>query len=75
MRTADLYAALVGVAVIVGIMVDSATGGAWNRSVVLAAPVVVCLRRLPAPVLVIVLVVVGTTTALMSRFFFNGTLI
>ena len=48
--TAGLYAALVGVAVIVGIMVDSATGGAWNRSVVLAAPAVVCFRRLPAPV-------------------------
>lgn len=73
--TAGLYAALVGVAVVVGIMVDSATGGAWNRSVVLAAPVVVCFRRLPAPVLVIVLVAVGATTALMSRFFFNGTLI
>jgi hypothetical protein len=71
----ELYPALVGVGVVVGVLVDSATGGAWNRSVVLAAPCVVCLRRLPLPVLGAVLVVVGTTTALISHYFFSGTLI
>ncbi len=70
-----IYPALVGLAVVVGILVDQATGGAWNRSVVLAAPCVVGLRRLPLPVLVVAVVAMGTITALLSYSYFKNTLI
>jgi hypothetical protein len=72
---ARLYPALVGVAVIIGIMVDAANGGAWNRSVLLAAPCVVCLRRVPLPVLCVVVVVVGATSAVISHYFFTYALV
>ena len=75
-RTPDVvYPALVGLAVIGGILVDQAIGGAWNRSVVLAAPCVLCLRRLPLPVLVVTTLAVGAVTALMSRSYFGGLLV
>jgi hypothetical protein len=74
-QAAQLYPALVGVAVIIGIMVDAANGGAWNRSVLLAAPCVVCLRRMPLPVLCVLVVVVGATSAVISQYFFNYALI
>lgn len=70
-----VYPALVGLAVVGGIMVDQATGGAWNRSVVLAAPCVLCFRRLPFPVLAVAVVVVGAVTTLMSHAFFGGLLV
>jgi hypothetical protein len=66
---------MVGLAVIGGIMVDQATGGAWNRSVVLAAPCVLGLRRLPWPVLAGAVVVAGTLAALIAYTYFNGSLI
>jgi len=68
-----IYPALVGLAVVLGLMAAT-SGGAWNRSVVLAAPCVVCLRRVPLPVLCGAVAVAGITTALMSRAFFVGTL-
>ena len=49
----------------------AANGGAWNRSVLLAAPCVVCLRGMPLPVLCVLLVVVGATSAVISQYFFN----
>ena len=49
--------------------------GAWNRSVVLAAPSVLCLRRWPILVLVVLVVVVGAITTLVSQYFFNNTLV
>ncbi len=70
-----VYPAMVGLAVIGGIMVDQATGGAWNRSVVLAAPCVLGLRRLPWPVLAGAVVVAGTLAALIAYTYFNGSLI
>jgi hypothetical protein len=71
--TAALYPAAVGVGVVLALVLTN-NPGAWNRSVVLAAPCVVCLRRVPTPVLAVVVVLVGATTALISRsfFLFNG---
>jgi hypothetical protein len=71
----DVYPAAVGLAVVVGILMLSATGGAWNRSVVLAAPSVICLRKVPFPLLVLLVGVTAVTTALVSRAFFAGTLV
>jgi len=71
----DVYPAAVGLAVVLSIVLLSANGGAWNRSVVLAAPCVVCLRRLPWPLLALIVAVSGLTTAFVSRAFFAGTLI
>jgi hypothetical protein len=72
---ARVYPALAGLAVVVGIIFEAAADGSWNRSVVLAAPCVVCLRRLPMAVLVPLVVVMGTVTAIVSHYFFNGTMI
>jgi len=72
---ADLYPAIVGFAVVFGIIWDAANGGAWNRSVVLAAPCIVCLRRLPLPVLCVVVAIVGATTVAVSHYFFSNALI
>jgi len=69
-----LYPACVGVVVILSLfIVDHA--GTWNRSVILAAPCVVCLRRLPLPLLCVLVVVVGVTGALISRPFFTNYLV
>jgi hypothetical protein len=70
-----LYPALVGIAVVLSVLLLAANGGAWNRSVVLAAPCVICLRRVPLPVLCAIVAVVGITTALISRSFFVGSLV
>jgi hypothetical protein len=71
----DVYPAAVGLAVVVSVLLISATGGAWNRSVVLAAPCVICLRRLPFPLLALLVVISAVTTAFVSRAFFAGTLV
>jgi len=72
----DLYPALAGVAVILGLWLFAQDhAGAWNRSIALAAPCVVCFRRLPQPVLWVMVAVVGTTTALLSHYFFTTQLI
>jgi len=73
--TDDAYPAAVGLAVTASILVLSATGGAWNRSIVLAAPCVLCLRRLPLPLLVVLVGATVVTTAFVSRAFFAGTLV
>jgi len=69
-----LYPALVGVCVVLGLALVSNVG-AWNRSVVIAAPCVVCFRRLPIKWLLTILVIVGLTTGAMSGSFFNNSLI
>jgi len=66
---AALYPALVGIVVVLFLILVS-NAGAWTRSVALAAPCVVCLRRIPTPLLCALVVMVGLTTALMSRSFF-----
>jgi hypothetical protein len=69
-----VYPAMVGVVVILGLFVADHVG-IWNRSVVLAAPCVVCLRRLPLPLLLVMVAVVGATSAVVSHYFFNFTLV
>jgi hypothetical protein len=70
-----VYPAVASIAVVLGLLIDSAKAGSWNRSIVLAAPSVLCLRRLPMAVLVGLVVVIGVTTALISHSFFAWTLI
>ena len=64
-----VYPAVVGLVFIVVLIF---TNNTWNRGVVFAAPCVVCLRRVPLPLLWVIVVVTGVTTALISRSFFNG---
>jgi hypothetical protein len=66
--------ALAGVGVFLGVLISSSHAD-WYRSIVLAAPSAVALRRLPTPVLCAIVVAVGFTTALLSRGFFSGALI
>jgi hypothetical protein len=72
--TVEAYPALVGLAVIVGLNFSN-SAGTWSRSVVLASPCVVCLRRLNFPMLCLVTGLVGTMTAVVSHSFFNNILI
>jgi hypothetical protein len=66
----QIYPALVGIAVVAAVSVTP--GKTMNRSEVLAAPCVICLRRIPLRFLWPIVCIVGVTTALISRFFFNG---
>ena len=67
---AQIYPAFASISIVVALaLTDTST---WNRSVVLAAPCVVCLRRLPIPLLWCLVGIVGVTTALISRSFFNN---
>jgi hypothetical protein len=70
-----LYPAATGAAVVLGVLALNANGGAWNRSVVLAAPSVVVLRRLPLRYLYVLVAAVGITTAVISSTFFDGRLV
>jgi hypothetical protein len=70
-----VYPAAAGIAVVLIVMALNSNGGAWNRSVVVAAPCVVCLRKLPAPVLCALVVVVGIVSAVLSATFFDGRLV
>ena len=67
----QIYPAVVGASVAMGLVVLG-NAAAWNRSIVLAAPCIVCLRKTPMPWLVGVIAVVGVTTLLISRPFFLG---
>ena len=70
----DLYPAYVGAAVFIGLLLTN-TSGAWNRSVVLAAPCVMCLRRVPIVVLAGMLLVFVVAAAVLSRYFFSNALV
>jgi hypothetical protein len=65
----NVYPAMVGLVLLLALVF---TNNTWNRGVVLAAPCVVCLRRVPLPLLWGIILVTGVTTALISRSFFNG---
>jgi len=73
-QAAHIYPALVGITVIVGLLVTNNTS-TWYRGVVLAAPCVVCLRRIPMRWLIPIVAIMGTLTAIISPSFFNGRLI
>jgi hypothetical protein len=70
-----VYPAAVGAAVFLGVVAANANGGAWNRSIVLAAPSAVCLRRVPLAWLLAMVVGVGAVTAVLSSAFFDGRLV
>jgi hypothetical protein len=65
-----VYPAMIGITVVLALSLTNSQ--TWNRSVVLAAPCVVCLRRVRMPLLWVIVGIVGITTALISRSFFNG---
>jgi hypothetical protein len=70
-----VYPAAIGAGVVLGVLALNANGGAWNRSVVLAAPCAVCLRRLPVAWMSAIVVAVGAVTAVLSSSFFDGRLV
>ena len=70
----NLYPAYVGAAVFLGLILTN-TPADWNRSVVIAAPCVVCLRRVPIAVLTGLLILLVAAAVFVSRSFFAGTLI
>jgi hypothetical protein len=71
----SIYPAMVGGVVTLGVIAVNTRAGAWDRSIVLAAPCVVCLRHLPTWMLGGVCVVVLAATAILSHFFFNNTMV
>ena len=73
-RALELYPALAGSVVVFGMMLSS-TAGTWNRSIVLAAPCVVCLRRMHPAVLVVLTGATAMSTALLSHYLFSGALL
>lgn len=64
-----------GVAVASGVILLNANGGAWNRSVVLAAPCVVGIRRRSWWLRGLLICIMVFVTSLISNRFFTGTLI
>ena len=69
----SLYPALAGLAVVVGLIVVTSEG-AWYRSIVVAAPVVVVLRKLDIRWQALILAVVGVSAGIVSYGFFTGSL-
>ncbi len=70
-----IYPAAIGVGVVLGVLFLSAGAGSWNRSIVLAAPCVVCVRRLPYAFLFPLIAIAGFTAAVLGDSFFAGSLI
>ena len=70
-----IYPAAIGVGVVLGVLFLSAGAGSWNRSIVLAAPCVVCVRRLPYAALLPLIAVASITAAVLGHSFFVGSLI
>ncbi len=73
-QAALVYPAAFAIGVVFGVVFASNTAG-WSRSVVLTAPAVVGLRRVPLPILVIITAVVALATSIVSRSFFTGELV
>ena len=71
---ASLYPALAGLAAVVGLIVVTSSG-AWYRSIVVAAPVVVVLRKLDIRWQPLILAVVGVSAGIVSYGFFTGSLV
>ncbi len=71
---ASLYPALAGLAAVVGLIVVTSSG-AWYRSIVVAAPAVVVLRKLDIRWQALILAVVGVSAGIVSYGFFTGSLV
>jgi len=69
-----IYPATIGVGVVAGVLFVSNIS-AWNRSIVLAAPCVVCLKRLPIFALITLTICMSVVTSLISYAFFNGSMV
>ena len=67
----DIVMACGGIATVLGLMVTT-TPGSWERGVLMAAPALLCLRRLPTLALLGVLIVLSVVTAVLSRFYFTN---
>ena len=70
----DLVVLFLAAAVVLGDVL-SASAGTWSRSILLALPALLCLRRLPPWILTVVIVASATITAILSQYFFNNRLI
>lgn len=70
----SLYPTLAGTAVVGGLIFYS-QGGAWYRSVLVAAPAVVVLRKLDIKWQGLILAVVAISAGIVSYGFFKGTLV
>ena len=73
--TDNVYPAAVGLSVVLFMATLNANAAAWNRSVVLAAPCVICLRKVPMWLLLPLVAVTAVTTALVSQAFFAATMV
>lgn len=71
---ASFYPAMVGLFVL-GSIISSTADSGWNRSIALAAPSVLFLRKRPLPVLVASAVVIAGVSAVISITFFRGTMV
>jgi len=71
---ADLVLALMSLSVVVGDVISS-SAGTWSRSILLALPAALVLRRLPRWALIVILVAGAVITALVSNYFFDNRLI
>jgi hypothetical protein len=69
-----LYPVMVGVAVVAGLILLT-TAGAWYRSIVLAAPAVVVLKRLPLLWQCLILTCLVVVTGVVSYGFFKASLV
>jgi hypothetical protein len=69
-----VYPAMVGMGVVLGVLAAGNNSG-WNRSIVLAAPCVVSLRKLPMPLLAAIVMLVAIVTYILSGSFFSGALV
>ena len=70
----SLYPALAGLAAVGGLIVVTSSG-AWYRSIVVAAPVVVVLRKLDIRWQALILAAVGVSAGIVSYGFFTGSLV
>jgi hypothetical protein len=67
----DLYPAVIGISVFLGLAITGPHPSNWTRGIVLAAPSVLALRRVPKNVLIAILMATALVALLLSKYFFN----
>ena len=70
----DLVLFAAGAAVVLGDVISS-SAGTWSRSILLALPALLCLRRLPPWILTVIIIASAIITAVLSQYFFSNRLI